>query len=282
MSTQHADRNEFLRSVRNGAVIGALVLMVAVPWIRSGDPPPPPSMPAVVPAPTPATASSPAPRAAWPLPDFGDETPSPDALHVANWVFFTGDHQGKAVVILDKKAALVYQFDPRGQLVAATPALLGEAIGDDAAPGIGDKPLAQIRPHEKTTHAGRFEARPGLNADGEDVVWIDYDAALSMHRVRPTVAAERRLERLASPSAEDNRISYGCVNLPVPFYEQVLSPAVKKTGAVVYVLPETRSPQEVFGSWDVTDPQAVPKTAVARGLASQPTSTPAARRNREQ
>lgn len=269
------NRNEFLRSVRNGAVIGALVLLVAVPWLRSRHAPPPPAVPSVVSSPS-------APRALGPLPDFGDETPSHDARHVANWVFFTGDNQGKSVVILDKKAARVYTFDPTGQLVAATPALLGSAIGDDAAPGIGDTPLAQVRPEEKTTHAGRFEAQPGVNTDGEDVIWIDYDAALSMHRVRPTVAAERRLERLATPTEEDNRISFGCVNLPVHFYEQVLSPAVKKSGAIVYVLPETRSPQEVFGSWDVTDPAAAPVASVARTRESPPTPVPAARRNRDQ
>lgn len=157
----------------------------------------------------------------------------------------------------------------------------GSAIGDDAAPGIGDKPLAQIRPEGKTTHAERFEAQPRVNTDGENVIWIDYDATLSMHRVRPTVAAERRLERLATPTEEDNRISFGCVNLPVHFCEQVLSPAVKKSGAIVYVLPETRSPQEVFGSWDVT-PAAAPVASVGRTRESPPTPAPAARRNRDQ
>jgi hypothetical protein len=72
-----------------------------------------------------------------------------------------------------------------------------------------------------------------------------------MHRVRPTVKAERRLERLASETPEDNRISFGCINLPVAFYEGVLVPAVRGTGVVVYVLPETRTPQEQFGSYDV-------------------------------
>jgi hypothetical protein len=102
-----------------------------------------------------------------------------------------------------------------------------------------------------------------------------------MHRVRPTVAAERRLERLASTSEEDNRISFGCVNLPVHFYEQVLSPTVKTTGAIVYVLPETRTTKEVFGSWDVTDPAARP-AARSASLKGTHLAAPAARRDREQ
>nr|WP_299766110.1 hypothetical protein [Ramlibacter sp.] len=207
--------------------------------------------------------------------------PSADVRHVANWAFFSHDNQGKSVLILDKKAARVWAFDPHGKLTATTAALLGSAIGDDSAPGIGDKPLAAIKPQEKTTPAGRFVAEPGMNTNGEDIVWIDYDAAVSMHRVRPAVAAERRLERLASPTAADNRISFGCVNLPVTFYEGVLSPTVKQTGAIVYVLPETRTPQQVFGSWDVTDPSQAPQVVAARAAATDAGAAKDAKRNRD-
>lgn len=90
-----------------------------------------------------------------------------------------------------------------------------------------------------------------MNANGEDVVWVDYDAAVSMHRVRANVKAERRLERLASSTAADNRISFGCINLPVSFYEKVLNPLVRGSGAVVYVLPETQPAAALFGAYDV-------------------------------
>ena len=182
---------------------------------------------------------------------FGDQEASPEARHVANWAVHTGDHKDLSFVIIDKKEAKVYVFNPQGELKAVTAALLGSAHGDHTVPGIGDKPLSQVMPDERTTPAGRFVAEPGVNTKGEDIVWVDYDAAVSMHRVRPHVKAERRLERLASPSAEDNRISYGCINLPVAFYENVLSPTVAATGAIIYVLPETRTASEVFGSYDV-------------------------------
>jgi hypothetical protein len=148
-------------------------------------------------------------------------------------------------------------FEPSGRLKAASPELLGYAIGDDNAPGIGTKPLAQIRPEERTTPAGRFVAEVGMNARGEDVVWVDYDAAVSMHRVLTTNPAERRLERLATPTNEDNRVSYGCINLPKAFYEDVLAPTVKSAGAIIYVLPETRPMQQVFGPMDVKAPMKI-------------------------
>ena len=99
--------------------------------------------------------------------------------------------------------------------------------------------------------AGRFLAERGRNTSGEDVVWVDYDAAVSMHRVRTTNAKERRLERLATPTVEDNRISYGCINVPVAFYNSHIKPAFAKHRAVVYVLPEVKPVQQVFGSYDV-------------------------------
>lgn len=185
--------------------------------------------------------------------DFRGEEPSADARLVADWAVFTRNHSRHSFVLVDKKDARVYVFGPDGKLRDSAPALLGSAHGDDSFPGIGDKPLSAIRPEEKTTPAGRFIAEPGQNANHEDVVWVDYDAAVSMHRIRPLVAAERRLERLASLTIDDNRISFGCINLPVSFYENVLSPAVHKHGAVIYVLPESKSPQQVLGAFDVRD-----------------------------
>jgi len=103
-----------------------------------------------------------------------------------------------------------------------------------------------VRPSERTTPAGRFVAQPGKNAGHEDVLWVDYDAAVSMHRVRATNPAEHRLERLASPTPKDNRISYGCINMPVKFFEQTLWPTFGKRGGIVYVLPEKKSLEQVF------------------------------------
>lgn len=155
--------------------------------------------------------------------------------------------------IVDKKDAKVFVFDAGGRLRGAAPALLGLALGDDAVPGIGDRALSSIRPEERTTPAGRFVAVLGGNMRGEDVLWVDYDGAVSMHRVITTRPADRRLQRLATPSPLDNRISYGCINVPAKFYENVVRPAFAGAGGIVYVLPETRSAREVFATYDVVE-----------------------------
>ena len=198
-----------------------------------------------------------------PLADFHGEAAPADVTHLANWVSWTRNNKKKAFVIIDKKQAQLYVFDPQGKLRSHTPVLVGKAVGDRTAPGAGNKPLAQLKEEEKTTPAGRFLAASGRNMRGDDIIWIDYAAAVSMHRMHSVSASERRAERMASPEADDNRISNGCVNVPPAFYNSVLQPAVRKYGAFVYVLPETTTPQQLFGSFDV--PAGKQAVQVARG-----------------
>lgn len=229
-----------LDAVLKGLGIGCAVLALILPgqvtsrqarWMP----------PAVVSAPTLAHL----PRVA----DFANQEVSAEARQMADWVMDKRDHRGMPFVIVDKKHVRVFVFKPDGTLDGATPALMGSAVGDDSVHGIGEREMSAILPHERTTPAGRFESLPGTNAYGEDIVWVDYDAAVSMHRVRAKEASERRLERLASPTPDDNRISFGCINLPVAFYEGVVKPALGASRGVVYVLPETRPLQAVFAGF---------------------------------
>lgn len=179
--------------------------------------------------------------------DFLSEQPSPAVRQMADWVMASRDHQGMPFVIVDKQHVRVFVFQPSGKLSGATPALMGFALGDDSVSGIGEREMSAIQPHERTTPAGRFVSLPGVNSFGEDIVWVDYAAAVSMHRVRAKEPTERRLERLASATPDDNRISFGCINLPAEFYDAVVKPALGTRRGVVYVLPETRPLQAVFG-----------------------------------
>lgn len=184
--------------------------------------------------------------------NFGSEKASRDALHVAHWAIASGDNQGMPFLIIDKVNARIFVFDAQGNLSGATPALLGLARGDDSTPGIGERKLSTIRPEERTTPAGRFVASLGQDLHGVEMLWIDYDTAISLHRVL-NVAGERRAQRLESATPSDNRISYGCINVPVKFYDKVVSPAFTASSGIVYILPETRPAREVFKSYDVDE-----------------------------
>ena len=239
-----------------GAVIAALVFPVRAWWTAAPVGDQSPSVQSIDKNSRPARS---APRFA----DFGSESASPDARHVANWVADSGDNAEGEFVIVDKKFAKVYVFDARARLRGATPVLLGAAPGDDSVPGIGTRPISDIRVEERTTPAGRFTAQRGINALQEDVVWIDYGAAVSMHRVRATDPKERRLERLASATADDNRISWGCINVPAAFYEGFVQPVFAQRKALVYVLPEVKAVQQVFGSYDVAQAHRLASVSIA-------------------
>ena len=177
--------------------------------------------------------------AAWALDDAG-------AQRFAEDVVRSRDAGGRAFAVVDKQAATVWVFDARGRLLAQSPVLVGQAPGDVAPPDIGSRPLSRVKPSEKITAAGRYVTEPGRNTRGEDIVWLDYDAALSMHRVRD-VPGEHRPARLRTPGAADKRISFGCINVPERFYDRTIDPLFSRSAGVVYVLPETRPLERQFG-----------------------------------
>lgn len=180
---------------------------------------------------------------------FGRESGSQDARDMAAWIVDSGDNRNMPFVIVDKKDAKVFVFYADGRLRGAAPALLGLALGDDAVPGIGNRKLSNIRPEERTTPAGRFEAALGRNLRGEEILWVDYDRAVSLHPVITNKPEERRAQRLATPTPFDNRISYGCINVPANFYNNVVRKAFTGTNGIVYVMPDTKSVREVFASY---------------------------------
>lgn len=207
-----------------------------------------------------------------PLAQFDHENPSTDARLIANWVVSSNDNAGLPFIVLDKKAAQVFVFHPDGKLRGAAPALIGLAIGDDSVPGIGDRKLSAIRPDERTTPAGRFVATLDRNLHNKEILWVDYDAAISMHPVITSNVRERRAQRLASPSPLDNRISYGCINVPADFFVHVVKPAFTGTNGIVYVMPETRPVMPFFGAHDANNPGPKTYAALRTDLKFIPTS----------
>lgn len=185
---------------------------------------------------------------------------SNDARNMADWIVHSADNGKLPFAIVDKKSAKVFVFYADGRLRGTAPVLLGLAAGDEAIPGIGDRPLSSIRPKERTTPAGRFVANMDHNLKGKEILWVDYDGAISMHPVVTGKPKERRLQRLESLTSRDNRISFGCINVPAKFFSTVVRPAFIGTEGIVYVLPDTKSLKDVFtGYSEVNNKQSMHK-----------------------
>ncbi len=158
---------------------------------------------------------------------------------LASRVLASADSAGRPFAIVDKQAATLMLFHADGSLAGSSPALLGRDVGDHSVPGVGGRTqTGTLRPGDATTPAGRFQSQPGRNLQGEDIVWLDYEAAFAIHRVRPGAAQAVRLRRLADSNAKGKRVSAGCVVVPVAFYERVVRPLLGRGHGVVYVLPD--------------------------------------------
>lgn len=182
----------------------------------------------------------------------GVSTDLRDTRHVASWVLATADHAGQPFAVVDKRGAHISVYEPDGRLIGTSAALLGIDPGDLSAPDLAHRTPASLTAGERTTPAGRFESRPGHNDKGEAIVWIDYDASLAIHRLRPAPPHERRAQRLDSPTVDDNRISLGCIVVSADFYLSVIQPSLGQRRGVVYVLPETGPVQAMFGGTAVS------------------------------
>jgi hypothetical protein len=196
--------------------------------------------------------------------------------HMADWIADSQDNGSLPFVIIDKPDAKVFVFDKQGKLLGTAWVLVGLAPGDDSIPGIGTMPLGAITPDMRTTPAGRFVAGLGHDLGKLDVLWVDYPDAISLHRVINTEPAERRLQRIVSPAPAEHRISYGCINVPIKFFDSVVDPTFKDTKGVVYILPEVKALRAVFPAYYEVPVKADGKSAPAAATGNPVSATPAA------
>ncbi|MCY1672210.1 hypothetical protein OVA07_14480 [Novosphingobium sp. SL115] len=168
------------------------------------------------------------------------------AQRIADWVADSADNRALPYIIIDKPAATLFLFDAKGEQLATAPVLIGIASGDDATPGIGSKNLAEIGPAEKTTPAGRFLAKFGRAAGNARVLWVDYATSVALHTIPPGNPKDKRRERMLSPGIDDNRITFGCINVPKAIYGSKIAPMFGKKGGYVYILPDTKPIEAAF------------------------------------
>ncbi|HRO27680.1 MAG TPA: hypothetical protein PLD19_09640 [Luteimonas sp.] len=170
---------------------------------------------------------------------------SATVIELAGWVVAARDSHGYPFAVIDKAAAQILVFGGDGRLRGAAPGLFGSAVGDHTAPGIAGLALREIPGRDRTTPAGRFVGGYGPSIDAGRVLWVDYESAVSIHPTATGVPAEKRAERLASPTPDDNRVTHGCINVAPGFYEQIIRPTFER-GGVFYILPDADPIAETF------------------------------------
>lgn len=180
--------------------------------------------------------------------EFGTTPASAEIRQMRQWVVDTGNNDKLPFVLIDKVNARVYVFNSAGQLQGMAPALLGMTRGDDSIPGIGSRPLSEVGAQDRVTPAGRFVSSLSYDKNDKQILVLDYADALSLHAVVKGTPAERRAERLKSSTPLDNRISYGCINVPLQFFNEIVSPTFKRNDGIVYILPEISPLDTLIGT----------------------------------
>jgi hypothetical protein len=259
-------------------VLGLLLVSGAAQagWFshKSKPAPPPPPAPVVEPTPPPPP---PIPlefsgiQTAEPVPAPLDRvlSASPEVQSVVQWVGTSRDNAGRPFLVIDKVNAQVYAFNQFAQLRATAPILLGRARGDVMLVPDSAR-LAAIPPEKRITPAGRYPSWLVTDAHGKQVLSIDYKASISLHIVVKGTPAEQRAARLASVTSDDNRISFGCINVPPGFFIDFVSPDYPVKG-IVYILPETRPAAQWFGFQPpVTAPAAAQAPVTATAIQTLP------------
>jgi hypothetical protein len=199
------------------------------------------------------------------------QSASPEVLNVVQWVGASHDNAALPFIVVDKANARVYEFTPAAQLKATAPILLGMGVGDKALVS-QDAPMSAITPDKRITPAGRYLSYLVTDVHGKTVLNIDGKNLISLHIVAKGTPAQRRAERLASVTTSDNRISFGCINVPPGFFTTVVQPDFGPARGIVYILPETTTAAQLFGFQPPAPaPQAVPAplAQAASALAAQ-------------
>ena len=170
---------------------------------------------------------------------------TPTVASIANHALNTGN--GSAFMVIDKPNATLYAYDKEGNLVGTTAALTGKAFGDVATDA--NKAIEDYTDTDKITPAGKFTGNFSFNEDYGSVValaeTVNEQTFVAVHRTYLGNPSEKRAERLATPTVADNRVSYGCINVPSEFYDSVVAEYFVNPSQI-YVMPDQSDAKKFF------------------------------------
>lgn len=182
----------------------------------------------------------------------------------------------KPIAIVDKQMGLTYVIDANGVLAGKSASLTGKTKGDvrsEAAKKTAN--VESIAEKDKVTEAGMFDASVKNVPHYGNVITLQIfdNYSIAMHPTYLGAPAEQRQARLESATPEDNRISFGCINVPNEFMQNVVFKAIPKgvKSFPIVVIPESKSIQEFFPTEDFASSETKYITKTAQGTAA---STP--------
>ena len=143
-------------------------------------------------------------------------------------------------MVADKPNGMLHIFKEDGSHALSDPTLYGKDTGDVM------ETVSSLKGGAKITPAGKFtlKARASTYAGGQELILVeskDYTGYIAIHAADTSDASENRLGRLDTPTAADNRVSYGCINTKHDTFINEIAPNIANLdGGMVFVVPDAQ------------------------------------------
>lgn len=154
-------------------------------------------------------------------------------------------------LIVNKKKCNAVVYSPKGDTLQTFEVILGKSKGDKRAGGYWNhekNPRCYTTPGEYTmNHIGSQKGSSNERLYKNNVFWLKGDhtekaslgkQATAVHQIPDSRVKQNRLNALNSGSLEDNRKSFGCVELTSQDCETLKT--YIKPGSKIYILPEEK------------------------------------------
>jgi hypothetical protein len=174
-----------------------------------------------------------------PVPEAAKSKMSPLAQDVYGAMAPVAMKSGKWFMVADKPNGMMHIFKEDGSHALSDPTLYGKDKGDVM------EAVSSLEGGAKITPAGKFtlQSKPSEYAGKQMLVLVeskDSTGYIAIHAADTSDLSENRLGRLDTPTAEDNRVSYGCINTKHDTFVNKIVPNIDSLdGGLIFVLPET-------------------------------------------
>ena len=138
-------------------------------------------------------------------------------------------------ITVDKKAGTITVFFPDTNITITQPALIGKVKSDTLNMATYDNPVKS----DYVTPAGKFKITKMFSWRLQEpmAVFIKGKEAVSaIHPLWMGNPDQKRVQRLNSPTPDDNRITGGCINVDSKFFYDVIN--TLPDGVILTILPE--------------------------------------------
>jgi hypothetical protein len=202
-----------------------------------------------------------------PVPEAAKSKMSPLAQDVYGAMAPVAMKTGKWFMVADKPNGMLHIFKEDGSHALSDATLYGKDAGDVLGK------VSSLEGGPKITPAGKFTMKESsaTYAGGTSLILVeskDHTGYIAVHAADVSTPSERRLARLETPTAEDNRISYGCINTKHDTFIKEIKPHINDLdGGLIFVLPDaTETTAEMFKpETEVVERTETPATAKAEG-----------------